>query len=172
MPSSAVGELHIPSMKFKTGPRTTWKAAMIFVRGIGLPRIPSFGLEWNFETIFPDHEGNWQSADAPVVDFKINLQLDFAVAVPVFTLYAHMVSDKWIEDALGITNFGFKGIALMVGLSLSAPPVPVKFGFGATAALYTGKKGRKDDVDALTVLGISVAGQFDVTDRFNNCIYF
>jgi hypothetical protein len=165
-------ELHIPSMQFKTGPRTTWKAAMIYVRGIGLPRIPSFGLEWNFETRFADHEGNWQSADAPVVDFKIALQLDFAVAVPVFTLYAHMVSDKWIEDALGITNFGFKGIALMVGLSLSTPPLPVKFGFGATAALYTGKKGRKDDVDALTCLGISLAGQIDITDVFNNCFYF
>ena len=167
-------ELHIPSMSFNTGPRTTWKGALVYVRGIGraAPQsaIPDFGLEWHFSTRFADHEGNADGASAPEVDFLVNVQVAFRAAMPTLTLAGHMVSTEWIEDALGIANFGLKGIALMIGVSPRAPYV-VRLGLGATAALYSGRRGHKDDVDAVAALSMAIAGQVDTVDAFNNCFF-
>jgi predicted chitinase len=179
-------ELHLPSMAFNTGPRTTWKAAMVYVRGIGRKAphgssIPDFGLEWQFTTKFPDHDGAISSA-SPEVDFLIFVELNFAAYIPVFILYGHMASPDWIPNAFGLNNFGVKGIALTIGLS-SAPPYVVMFGFGATACLYKGKKVDEDGphltaaatsaaIDTHTVLGIAIGGQIDVSNLMNNCFYF
>jgi hypothetical protein len=170
-------ELHLPGLQFNTGPHTTWKAAMVYVRGIGRQTnpTPDFGIEWQFTTKFRDYEGAY-SIHSPEADFVISMELAFSVVVPTFMLQGHMTSSLWIEDALGIKNFGMKGISLMITVT-AAPPFVVAFGFGATACLYQGGAGQDLDNanpanDANIILELTIAGTVDTTDPFNNCFFF
>jgi len=177
-----------PSLAVKSGIHVTWGA--LEVRVMDLVTWPKIRLAWGFDVQFTDSDGyccsevqeNGLTVDGknPVVTFQMSVDAEIpSTGLPRFVFSASMVAMAWLEDFLGIPNFGVKGLALMIGLS-PAPPYVNSFGIGSQFAMYQGTPGEVDvnlqgdlgENDSKIVLGATLAAQLDAVDPTNNCMYF
>ena len=176
-PIKPVVKIVLPGLAMKMGKSVTWKPLSIEVGGIASGK-PQVTLAWGLFAQLPDKDGKCCTAAAnPKIDFSMSISAVLpTTGPPTFVLRASMIANGYLEDFLGIPNLGVKGLALMIGLTPNTPFIR-SFGLGATLALYMGKVGVKDTNSAgalgsKIVLGATIAGQVDIMDATNQCIYF